>query len=77
MNYYKIIAALVFNNSRYNLNFIKEYLLHHFIIETKSCSQTDSNGEKCIGLIFCGLHFLDIFKFLGGATTLNNFRKAY
>ena len=34
-------------------------------------------GNKYIGMNFFGLQFLDILNFLGGATTLDNFLKAY
>ena len=34
-------------------------------------------GNKYIGMNFLGLQFLDILNFLGGATTLDNFLKAY
>ena len=37
-NYYSTIPVFGFNSSRYDLNLIKEYLLHHLLIEKKRCS---------------------------------------
>ena len=45
-NYYSTIPVFGFNSSRYDLNLIKEFLLHHLLIEKKRCSQSDSNGEQ-------------------------------
>ena len=37
-NYYSTIPVFGFNSSRYDLNLIKEYLLHHLLIEKKRYS---------------------------------------
>ena len=76
-NYYSTILVFGFNSSRYDLNLIKEYLLHHLLIEKNVVPKVIRTGNKYIGMNFLGLQFLDILNFLGGATTLDNFLKAY
>ena len=76
-NYYSTIPVFGFNSSRYDLNLIKEYLLHHLLIEKNVVPKVIRTGNKYIGMNFLGLQFLDILNFLGGATTLDNFLKAY
>ena len=76
-NYYSTIPVFGFNSSRYDLNLIKEYLLHHLLLEKNVIPKVIRMGNKYIGMNFLGLQFLDILNFLGGATTLDNFLKAY
>ena len=76
-NYYSTIPVFGFNSSRYDLNLMKEYLLHHLLIERNVVPKVIRMGNKYIGMKFFGLQFLDILNFLGGATTLDNFFKAY
>ena len=76
-NFYSTIPVFGFNSSRYDLNLIKDYLLHHLLIEKTVVPKVIRMGNKYIGLNFLGLQFLDILNFLGGATTLDNFLKAY
>ena len=76
-NYYNTIPVFGFNSSRYDLNLIKEYLLHHLLIEKNVVPKVIRTGNKYIGMNFLGLQFLDILNFLGGVTTLDNFLKAY
>ena len=76
-NYYSTIPVFGFNTSRYDLNLIKEYLLHHLLIEKNVVPKVIRTGNKYIGMNFLGLQFLDILNFLGGVTTLDNFLKAY
>ena len=76
-NYYSTIPVFGFNSSRYDLNLIKEYLLHHLLIEKNVIPKVIRMGNKYIGMNFLGIQFLDILNFLGGATTLDNFLKAY
>ena len=76
-NYYSTIPVFGFNSSRYDLNLIKEFPLHHLLIEKNVVPKVIRMGNKYIGMNFLGLQFLDILNFLGGATTLDNFLKAY
>ena len=76
-NYYSTITVFGFDSSRYDLNLIKEYLLHHLLIEKNVVPKVIRTGNKYIGMNFLGLKYLDILNFLGGATTLDNFLKAY
>ena len=59
------------------MNLIKEYLLHHLLIEKNVIPKVIRMGNKYIGMNFLGLQFLDILNFLGEAKTLDNFIKAY
>ena len=76
-NFYSTSPAFGFNSSRSELNLFKEYLLHHLLVERKVVPKVIRMGNKYIGMISLGLQFLYILNFLGGATTLDNFLKAY
>ena len=65
-NYYSTIPVFGFNTSRYDLNLIKEYLLHHLLIEKNVAPKVIRMGNKYIGMNFLDLQFLDILNFLGG-----------
>ena len=60
-----------------DLNLIKEYLLLHLLKERNVVPKVIRTGNKYIGMNFLGLQFLNILNFLGGATSLDNFLKAY
>ena len=64
-NYYSTIPVFGFNSSRYDLNLIKEYLLHHLLIERNVVPKVIRTGNKYIGMNFLGLQFLDILNFRG------------
>ena len=76
-NYYSTIPVFGFNSSRYDLNLIKEYLLHHLLIEKNVVPKVIRTGNKYIGMNFLGLQFLDILNFLRVVTTLDSFLEAY
>ena len=76
-NYYSTIPVFGFNSLKYDLNLIKENLLLHLLTERNVVPKEIRTGNKYIGMKFLGLQFLDILNFLGGATTLDNFPKAY
>ena len=66
-----------FNSSRYDLNLIKQYLLE-FLLRDFHCSPSVIKScNEYIAMNFMGLQFLDILNFLGGATSLDKFLKAY
>ena len=66
-----------FNSSRYDLNLIKEYLLEILLIDFHCSPSVIKSCNKYIAMNFMGLQFLDILNFLGGATSLDKFLKAY
>ena len=66
-----------FNSSRYDLNLIKEYLLEILLYEKKCSPSVIRKANQFLGMSFSGLQFLDILSFLGGATSLDKFLKAY
>ena len=76
-NYCSTIPGFGLNSSRYDLNLLKECLLHHLLTEKNVDPNVIGMGNKYIGINVLGLQFLDILKFLGGATLLDIFLTAY
>ena len=66
-----------FNSSRYDLNLIKEPLLDILLNDYQCTPSVIKVCNKYIGMNFLGLQFMDILNFLGGATSLDKFLKAY
>ena len=66
-----------FNSGRYNLNLIKSYLISYLICDKKQETSVIKKVNDFISFKFGDEQFLDIKKFLGGATTLHSFLKAY
>ena len=75
--YCESLRVFGFNTSRYDLNFIEEYLLA-FLLKDSHCSPSVIKScNKYIAVSFIGLHFLDFLFFLGGVRFLDEFLKAY
>ena len=75
--YCKVLPVFRFNSAKSDLNLIKSYLLP-FLINERDIEPTII--EKVIQFIsfnFGGIQLLDIMSFLGGATNLDSFWKAY
>ena len=66
-----------FNSGRYDLNLIKSYLIAYLIRDKEQETSVIKKANDFIPFNFGDVQFLDIMKFLGGATTLNSFLKAY
>ena len=66
-----------FNSSHFDLNLIKEYLLEILFRDFHCSPSVIKSCSKYIAMNFMGLQFLDILNFLGGATSLDKFLKAY
>ena len=75
-NYNSKIPVLGFNSSMYDFNLIKEYFMQHKR-KKKVFPKVIRRRNKYFEMKFLGLQFLDISNFRGGATTLDNFLKAY
>ena len=75
--YYDNLPVFGFNSSRYDLNLIEEYLLEILLRDFHCSPSVIKSCNKYIAMNFMGLQFLDILKFLGGATSLDKFLKAY
>ena len=66
-----------FNSSRYDLNLIQEYLIP-YLSKVRNCKvDVIKKTNSFVSLEFLNLKFLDILNFLGGATSLDSFLKAY
>ena len=61
-----------FNSSSYDLN-----LLDILLYQKKCSSSVIRQANQFLGMSFLELQFLDILNFLGGATGLDQFLKAY
>ena len=66
-----------FNSGRYDLNLIKSYLIPYLICDKEIELTVIKKANDFISFKFGDVQFLDTMKFLGGATTLDSFLKAY
>ena len=75
--YVYTLPVFVFNSGRYDLNFIKIYLIPYLICDKEIESIVIKKANDFISFKFGDVQFLDIMMFLGGAITLDSFLKAY
>ena len=75
--YCDYLPVFGFNSSKYDLNLIKQYLLEYLLLEHECSPSVIKVSNKYISCSFMGIQFLDILNFLGGATSLDKFLKAY
>ena len=75
--YVNILPVFGFNSGRYDLNLIKSYLIPYLICDKEIEPTVIKKANDIISFKFGDVQFLDIMKFLGGATTLDSFLKAY
>ena len=75
--YVNTLPVFGFNSCRYDLNLIKSYLIPYFIFDKEIEPTVIKKANDFISFKFEDVQFLDIMKFLGGATTLDSFQKAY
>ena len=68
---------LGFNSANYDLNLIKSYLLPILVNERDIEPTVIKKATQFISLKFDDIQLLDIENFLGGATNLDSFLKAY
>ena len=66
-----------FNSAKYDLNLIKSYLLPILINERDIEPTVIKKANQFISFKFGDIQLLDIMNFLGGATNLDSFLKAY
>ena len=66
-----------FNSGRYDLNLIKSYLIPYLINDKEAEPMVIKEANGFISFKFGDIQFLDIMKFLGRATSLDSFLKAY
>ena len=75
--YVNTLPVFGFNSGRYDLNLIKSYLIPYLIIDKEDELMVIKKTNDFISFKFGDIQFLDIMKFLGGATSLDSFPKAY
>ena len=71
------LPVIGFNSGRYDINLIKSYHLPYRINEKEIEPSFIKKANDFVSFKFGDVQLLDIMKFLGGATTLDSFLKAY
>ena len=75
--YVNNLPVFGFNSGKYDLNLIKSYLLPYLIHERDIQPTVIKKANHFVSVKFGDVQFLDILNFLGGATSLDSFLKAY
>ena len=71
--YVNTLPVFGFNSGRYDLNLIKSYLIPYLIDDKEAEPMVIKKANNFIFFKFGDIQFLDIMKFLGGATSLDSF----
>ena len=66
-----------FNSAKYDINLIKSYLLPVLVDEQQIEPIVIKKANQFVSFKFGDVQLLDIMNFLGGATSLDSFLKAY
>ena len=72
-----VLPVFGFNSAKYDLNLIKSYLLPILVNERDIEPTVIKKANQFISFKFGDIQLLDIMNFLGGATSLDSFLKAY
>ena len=75
--YCNVLPVFGFHSAKYDLNLIKSYLLPILINERDIEPTVIKKANQFISFKFGDIQLLDIMNFLGGATSLDSFLKAY
>ena len=75
--YCNVLPVFGFNSAKYDLNLIKSYLLTILVNERDNEPTIIKKANQFISVKFGDNQLLDIMNFLGGATSLDSFLKAY
>ena len=75
--YCNVLPVFGFNSAKYDLNLIKSYLLPILVNERNIEPTVIKKANQFISFKFSDIQMLDIMNFLGGATSLDSFLKAY
>ena len=75
--YCNVLPVFRFINAKHDINLIKSYLLPFLINEKNTEPTVIKKSNDCAFFIFGEVQRLDIMNFLGGATSLDSFPKAY
>ena len=75
--YCNVIPVFGFNSAKYDINLIKSYLLPNLINDRNMEPIVIKKANQFVSFNFSDVQLLDIMNFLGGATSLDSFLKAY
>ena len=75
--YISTLPVFGFNSGKYDLNLISSYLQPYLIHERDIQPTVIKKPNHFVSFKFGDVQFLDILNFLGGATSLDSFLKAY
>ena len=73
--YVYTLPVFGFNSGRHGLSFIKSYLVPYLICDKEQEASVIKKANDFTSFKFGDVQFLDIMKFLSGATTLDSFSK--
>ena len=75
--YCNVLPVFGFNSAKYDINLIKSYLLPILVKEPDTETTVIKKANQFVSSKFGDFQLLDIMNFLGGATSLDSFFKAY
>ena len=75
--YCNVLPVFGFNSAKYDINLFKSYLLPILVNERDIEPTVIKKTNQFVSFKFGGIQLLDIMNFLGGATSLDSFLKAY
>ena len=75
--YCNVLPVFGFNSGKYDINLIKSYLLPIPVKEQDIEPTVIKKANQFVSFKFGDIQLLDIMNFLGGATSLDSFLKAY
>ena len=75
--YCNVLPVFGFNSAKYDINLIKSYLLPILVNERDIEPTVIKKANQFVSFKFGDIQLLDIMNFLGGATSLVSFLKAY
>ena len=75
--YCNVLPLFGFNSAKYDINLIKSYLLPILVNDRDIEPTVIKEANQFVSFKFGDIHLLDIMNFLGGATSLDSFLKAY
>ena len=75
--YFNVLSVFGFNSAKYDINLIKSYLLPILVNEQDIEPRVIKKANQYVSFKFGDIQLLDIMNFLGGATSLDSFLRAY
>ena len=75
--YCNVLPVFGLNSAKYDINLIKSYLLPFLVNERDIEPTVIKKANQFVSFMFGDIQLLDIMNFLGGATSLDSFLKAY